>query len=34
MEMGLKGFKRTQLECREKWINFLDPTLNNEDWSP
>jgi hypothetical protein len=27
-----KGYSRTEIECREKWINFLDPELNNQDW--
>ena len=27
-----KGFHRSEIELREKWINFLDPELNKSDW--
>jgi hypothetical protein len=26
------GFSRSEIECREKWINFLDPNLNKKEW--
>ena len=27
------GFTRSNIQCRERWINFLDPTLNLGPWT-
>ena len=28
-----KGYQRTEIECRERWINFLDPQVKRGDWN-
>jgi len=27
------GFIRSNIQCRERWVNFLDPTLNSGPWT-
>ena len=27
------GFFRTEGECRERWVNYLDPRLTTSEWS-
>ncbi len=29
-----KGFLRTPHECRERWINHLNPTITKHKWTP
>jgi hypothetical protein len=31
-EFRARGFERSEIECREKWINFLDPEVNRRGW--
>lgn len=30
--LSKKGFHRSEIEIRERWINFLDPSLNKSRW--
>ena len=32
-ELRKSGFERTDVECRERFINHLDPTVNKELWT-
>lgn len=27
-----RGFIRTEVEIREKWINFIDPQMRKDEW--
>jgi hypothetical protein len=27
-----ESYQRSEIEIREKWINFIDPTLNKNEW--
>lgn len=31
-EFRARGFVRSEIECREKWINFLDPEVKKSQW--
>ena len=28
------GIKRTTKQCRNRWMNSLDPSVNHQDWTP
>ena len=28
------GTKRTTKQCRNRWMNSLDPSVNHQDWTP
>ena len=32
-KMNEKKFKRNSKQCRERWINQLDPTINHSPWT-
>ena len=32
-EMKLAGTKRTGKQCRTRWLNHLDPTINKGPWT-
>lgn len=31
--LAKKGFKRTEHECRHKWVNCLNPEINHGPWT-
>ena len=31
-EMRRQGFKRSEIEIRERWVNFEDPSVNKASW--